>query len=69
MSEIKVTLISEDFEISPGLADDGYSVGMEVMATTTPPFTGPTTQPENSAAAVESETLFVGGHPIKGRNG
>jgi hypothetical protein len=68
MSEIKVTLIPEDFEISPALATDGYSVGMEVIATTTPPYVEGDGWSGNAVSSTE-ETLFVGGHPIKGRNG
>lgn len=47
----RVTLIAEDFEISPALSST-YVVGQEVIA-------------DRSGDG----DYFVGGHPIKGRNG
>lgn len=63
MSTITVTLIPEDFEISPALSGLGYEIGQLAEATTE----APEGYQEQSLSG--SGTLFVGGHPIKGRNG
>lgn len=47
----RVTLIPEDFEISPALSAN-YAVGQETVAD-----------------RASDGDYFVGGHPIKGRNG
>lgn len=75
MSTFRITLTREDLELSPGLITDGYSEGMEVNATTTGPYDPNDHGASENASLMENAAtsgevpLFVGGHPVKGRNG